>query len=318
VVKKKTAAPAPVVSASYNAVPFAIWLSEFKTEALGKGIPSALLEQAFRNISPNDTVVRLDRKQPEGKITFTQYKANTVNARRIAKGKALLAQHAALLKAIEAKYHVPPQIVVALWGIETEYGAVKGNFSLIQSLSTLAYEGRRADFFRGELMNALRILQDERVMGATLTGSWAGAMGHCQFMPSTYLKYAVDWDGDGHRDIWNSVPDALASIASYLHGIGWDGTQGWGIAVKLPQGFPQAEADLYKAKPLRYWRDKGVATRDGKRLPGLDTTQTYVMFPGTPEEGAYMVTQNYHKLLEWNRSRYFANAVGALADAIQH
>lgn len=306
----------PVVpSVVYNEVPFPVWLQEFQIEAKRKGIPQNILDDAFRGVMPNDEVVRLDRKQPEDKISWTQYKSGTaLNGRRIAKGRALMAEHGPLLKQISDHYKVPANIIVALWGTETEYGSNKGNFSLIQSLTTLAYEGRRAAFFRQELLNALQMIRDERVVGAALTGSWAGAMGHCQFMPSSYLKYAVDWDRDGHRDIWNSVPDALASIANYLHQSGWDGNVGVALPITLPANFPPLEADLYKAQTLQYWRDKGVATVDGKQLPGNGRAKGYVMYPGTPQEEAYLVTDNYHVLLKWNRSRYFASSVSLLAD----
>lgn len=312
-------APKPVVpvSAQYNSMPFAVWLDQFKAEAVTKGIPPMIVEDAFRGMAPNDTVVRLDRKQPEDKISWTQYKTNTaLNSGRIARGKKQMKEHAELLKKISATYRVPAAVIVALWGTETEYGANKGNFSLIQSLTTLAYEGRRADFFRSELLNALQIMRDEKVMGATLTGSWAGAMGHCQFMPSSYLKYAVDWDRDGHRDIWNSVPDALASIANYLKQSGWNEHAGLQMKVTLPTGFPPERADLYKAQTIQHWRDAGVATADGKRIEGNSSEQTYVMFPGTPQEEAYMVTDNYHVLLKWNRSRYFASSVSLLAETL--
>lgn len=314
-----TRRPAVVAPATvqYNDKPFVLWLDEFKTEAANKGIRQNVIDDAFRNIQPNDTVVRLDRQQPENKISWTQYEGSAVNARRLAKGHELLLENLSLLKKIEAQYHVPPQIIIALWGIETEFGANKGNFSLIQSLTTLAYEGRRAEFFRAELINALKIMQDENVMGGTLTGSWAGAMGHCQFMPSTYLAHAVDWNRDGHRDIWNSTEDTLASIASYLHASGWDDSLPWGMKVTLPANFPEKDADLYKAQPLKHWRDRGVATADGKRLPGGDSTKMYLMFPGTPDEEAYLVSDNYHVLLEWNRSRYFATSVGLISDGIK-
>lgn len=316
-VLRPTPKPAVAQAAQYNPVPFAVWLDQFKAEAVTKGISPVIVEDAFRGIAPNDTVVRLDRKQPEDKISWTQYKTNTaLNAGRIARGKKQMAQHATLLKKISATYHVPASVIVALWGTETEYGANKGNFSLIQSLTTLAYEGRRADFFREELLNALKIMHDERVMGSALTGSWAGAMGHCQFMPSSYLKYAVDWDRDGHRDIWNSVPDALASIANYLHKSGWNGNAGLQTAVKLPAGFAPEQADLYKSQTIQHWRSTGITDAGGKPLSGKANEQTYMMFPGTPAEGAYMVTDNYHVLLKWNRSRYFASSVSLLAETL--
>lgn len=312
-------APKPVapISAQYNDKPFALWLTEFKAEAIAKGVPQATVEDAFRGIVPNDTVVTLDRKQPEDKISWTQYKTGTaLNATRIARGRKQMVEHAQLLKKISATYNVPASVIVALWGTETEFGANKGNFSLIQSLTTLAYEGRRADFFRGELLNALHIMRDEKVMGSALTGSWAGAMGHCQFMPSSYLKYAVDWNHDGHRDIWNSVPDALASIANYLHQSGWDGRVGLQTPVKLPAGMTLPNESLYTATTIKNLRNQGIATVNGQRLEGSDGTKVYLMNPGTTDEEAYMVTDNYHVLLKWNRSRYFASSVSLLADAL--
>lgn len=312
-------APKPVapVSAQYNDKPFALWLDEFKAEAISKGVPQAIVEDAFRGVVPNDTVVTLDRKQPEDKISWTKYKTGTaLNATRIARGRKQMAEHAELLKKISATYNVPASVIVALWGTETEFGSNKGNFSLIQSLATLAYEGRRAEFFRAELLNALQIMRDERVMGSALTGSWAGAIGHCQFMPSSYLKYAVDWDRDGHRDIWNSIPDALASIANYLHQSGWNGREGLQTAVTLPAGMTLPNDSLYTATTIKNLRNQGIATASGQRLPGNDNAKVYVMNPGLPEEEAYMVTDNYHVLLKWNRSRYFASSVSLLADAL--
>lgn len=296
--------------------PFALWLDEVKGDALRDGIPQKVVDSALTGIAPNETVIKLDRKQPEGKITFSQYRTNTVNSGRIARGKARMGEQAALLNAISKRYKVQPQVIVALWGVETEFGANKGNFSLMQSLATLAYEGRRADFFRAELLAALHIAADEKVMGSSLTGSWAGAMGHCQFMPSTYLKYAVDWNDDGHRDIWNSVPDALASIANYLNGIGWNADLPWGYKVALPADFTEAEADLYTSKTVDYWKKRGVTLPNGKPLTGKADTPMYVMYPGKPEEGAWIVSENYHVLLKWNRSRYFAHAVGLLSDEL--
>lgn len=297
-------------------MPFALWLEEVKAEALKGGISQKVVNDSLTGIAPDETVVRLDRKQPEGKITFSKYRANVVNDKKLARGHARMGEHAALLSAVSKRYHVQPEVIVALWGVETDYGAIKGNFSLMQSLATLAYEGRRADFFRSELLAALRIASDEKVMGGTLTGSWAGAMGHCQFMPSTYLKYAVDWNEDGHRDIWNSIPDAMGSIANYLHSIGWNDKLPWGYMVALPADFRDEEADLYQSKPISYWNKRGVTLPTGKPLPGKASTPMYVMYPGTPAEGAWIVSENYHVLLKWNRSRYFAHVVGLLSDEL--
>lgn len=300
----------------YNEKPFALWLEEFKAQAVAKGIPEKLVSDAFMGVAPDDMVVKLDRKQPEDKITFTKYKAGVLNAARIRQGRERMAEFHDLLKQISARYHVQPEVIVALWGMETSYGANKGNFSLIESLATLAYEGRRAELFRTELLNALEMLRDEHVLATAVTSSWAGAMGHCQFMPSSYLKYAVDWNHDGHRDIWNSEEDALASIANYLHSEGWDGTQPIGIHVDFPADFTIAEADLYKPQSIEYWRKRGLTMPDGSPLVNLKG-KIYAMYPGKPGEGSYLVTENYHQLLKWNRSRYFATSVQLLADAVK-
>lgn len=298
-----------------NAKPFGLWLEEFKAEAIRAGIPGKVAEDALAGIAPDERVVELDQRQPEDKVSFGQYSAGIVSNRRVKEGRQHFKQYEALLQKISAQYHVPPHYIIALWGIETHYGSNKGNFQVIPSLATLAYEGRRAEFFRRELLNALVMLRDQKMLADTLIGSWAGAMGHCQFMPSSYLKYAVDWDGDGHKDIWNSLPDAFASIANYLHQSGWQEDVSWGRQVLPPQDLKLVEADLYAPKPMDYWRKRGVANLDGTPLKG-DVKSLYLMYPGTPEEGAWLVTENYHVLLKWNRSRYFASSVGMLADEI--
>jgi membrane-bound lytic murein transglycosylase B len=301
---------------AYNNKPFALWLEEFKAEAVQHGIPRKLVDDAFLGVAPDDMVVKLDRKQPEDKISFSKYKTGVLNPTRITQGRALMQEYHGELAAISKTYHVKPQVIVALWGMETSYGANKGNFSLIESLATLAYEGRRAEFFRAELMNALEMLRDDRVLASAVTSSWAGAMGHCQFMPSSYLKYAVDWNGDGHRDIWNSVPDALASIANYLHSEGWNDNDPIGVAVMFPRDFTAADADLYQAKPIDYWQKRGITKLNGAPLTQKKDVKVYAMYPGTPDEGEYLVYPNYHILLKWNRSRYFATSVQLLADAL--
>lgn len=300
---------------------FARWLADFKAKAAEQGIPAPILEDALTGIEPDEQVVTLDQKQPENKITLTKYLSNTLPDRRIAKGKRMMAEYHDTLHAIGKKYGVQPKYIVALWAIESDYGNNKGEFSVIQSLATLAYEGRRAEFFGKELMAALRVLERERMRSDELSGSWAGAMGDCQFMPSTYLNFAADGNGDGKRDIWNSPPDIFASIANYLHSLGWNPKQGWGRPVVLPDDFEKSEADINIGKPSSYWRQRGLEygrideRHGGGKVPDTATI-LYAMYPGTEDEGAYLVTENYKALLQWNRSRYFATAVGTLADAI--
>lgn len=295
---------------------FAQWLVGFKENARSQGVSQKTIEQAFDGMEPDERVVALDQKQPENKVTLTQYLANTITRRRIAKGKAMMVEHRATLKKISARYGVQPQYIVALWGIESDFGRNKGNFSVVRSLTTLAYEGRRADFFGKELMAALTILDKEHMRSDELLGSWAGAMGDCQFMPSTYLNYAADGNGDGHRNIWHSPPDVFASIASYLHALQWDTKQDWGKRITVPANFTPADADIAVGKTATEWNKLGLVYAKNKKSP-MGQQLLYAMYPGTEEEGAFLVTTNYKALLQWNRSRYFATAVGTLADAIK-
>lgn len=294
---------------------FSQWLAEFSAVAAKQGISPEISKQVLSQAFEDVSVVHLDRKQPEGKISFTQYRKNILSPDRIRKGRSYLHIHRALLNDIAKHYGVEPQYILALWGIETNFGGYTGNFNIIPSLATLAYEGRRAEFFQGELIAAMKMVQNENVALSTMIGSWAGAMGQCQFMPSSYLKYAVDWDKDGKKDIWGSLPDVFASIANYLKTEGWDGSLRWGRAVQLPAGLKLVHEDLYTKLPLSEIAAKGVRAADGSALPVRDV-EAYLMHPGEPHEGAFVVYENYHVLLHWNKSRYFATNVGLLADAI--
>jgi len=293
---------------------FADWLVAFKESAVLQGIPQEVANKVASYAFEDASVVHLDRKQPEGSISFTKYRSNILSADRIQKGQRLYVQHREVLADISAHYGVPAKIIVALWGIETNYGGYTGNFNIIPSLATLAYEGRRADFFQGELLAAMKMVASG-ISPDTLIGSWAGAMGQCQFMPSSFLKYAVDWDKDGKKDIWNSLPDTFASIANYLKTEGWDGSLTWGRAVRIPANMTLVRESLYTPEKLADLSAKNVTNADGSPLPARDISG-YVMHPGMREEGTFLVYQNYHVLLHWNKSRYFATAVGLLADAI--
>jgi membrane-bound lytic murein transglycosylase B len=307
----------PALNLAYSAKPFGLWMDEFRANALSQGISQETLDRAAPLMTLDDRVVTLDRKQPESTLTFTEYKRNVLPQTRITKGRSLYWENRALLERIAKEYNVPANYIVALWGMETSFGANKGNFSIITSLTTLAYEGRRAEFFQAELVKALRILEDEKMYPEDLIGSWAGAMGHCQFMPSSFLKFAVDYDNDGRRDIWNSLPDAFASIANYLKNSGWNGNQSWGREVRIPANFDRALEDIEKLRPLAEWKRLGVTKADGSPLPDVDI-HAALIFAGrtTPDEGVYLIYPNYHVLLDWNRSRYFATSVGLLADHI--
>ncbi|MCE2926841.1 MAG: lytic murein transglycosylase [Rickettsiales bacterium] len=209
--------PAPPSDAAFNQ-----WLKGVKKEASSKGISKATIDDALTGIAHDDRVIRLDRRQPETKLTLEEYLAKVISDQRINRGRELLAEHRALLEPISQKYGVASEFIVALWGIETSYGNNTGSFSVIESLATLAYDGRRSQYFRGELMNALRIIEEDHISAYAMEGSWAGAMGQCQFMPSSFLAYAVDYNGDGKRDIWNTEADVFASIANYLNQHGWN------------------------------------------------------------------------------------------------
>jgi membrane-bound lytic murein transglycosylase B len=294
---------------------FATWLQQFEAETLAEGMPADAVENVLALAYENQTVVKLDQKQPEGKISFSQYRSNILSADRIKKGRAAMQQNRQVLSDISAHYGVPANMILALWGVETNYGGYTGNFNIIPSLATLAYEGRRAEFFKAELRAAISMVAEEKIAPKDLLGSWAGAMGQCQFMPSSFRKYAVDWDKDGRKDIWHSLPDTFASIANYLHTEGWNAQLRWGRAVQIPQGMTLDHESLYKSVKLADLAKSGVQLPGGGALPQLDV-EGYIMHPGTPDEGAFLVYQNYHVLLHWNKSRYFATAVGLLADAI--
>lgn len=292
---------------------FDTWLKTFKAEAATKGIARRTLESAFAGVTPNPRVVELDQKQPEGRITFSRYFQNVVPP-RIERGRKMLAENADLLNRVAGTYGVPSRVVVALWGVETSFGVNQGKFSLVRSLATLAYEGRRAEFFRGELLNALTIMEQEGYGPEKMVGSWAGAMGQCQFMPSSYLKWAVDFDGDGHRDIWATRADVFASAANYLKQNGWVPGEGWGRRVMAPARLSASLVGLETKKTLAEWQALGVRLPDGGNLPAANLTASLIN-PG--DEGNYwLVYENFRVIMRWNRSTYFAMSVLSLADEI--
>jgi membrane-bound lytic murein transglycosylase B len=242
-----------------------------------------------------------------------------VNQNRIHEGREKLAQHRKLLNKVANTYGVPPQYIVALWGIETSYGKITGGFDILSALATLAYEGRRASFFEKELIAALKILQGGHAGTDRLLGSWAGAMGQCQFMPSSYHRYAVDGDGDGDVDIWNSLPDVFASMANYLKTEGWNDDLRWGRAVVAPRAIPESLYGRDNMRPLSEWRRRGVMQASGAPLPvpadGSDPMAGLVAPDGVGGP-SFLIYENYNVIMHWNRSTYFATSVGLLADAI--
>ena len=294
---------------------FAEWRDGVRSEALSLGISAATFDAAFAGVEPIPRVIELDRSQPEVTLTFAQYVERVVPESRVAKGRELLAKHRDLLEPIGRTYGVPPRFIVALWGIETNFGQYLGGFPVIASLATLAHDGRRSAYFRQELMHALRILEDGHITPEAMMGSWAGAMGQSQFMPSSFVNYAVDHDGDGRRDIWGTQGDVFASAANYLAQAGWHAGETWGRRVALPAGFDDELIGLEVTKTLAEWQALGLRRADGSDLPQAAMSGSVVL-PGGEEGPAYLVYGNYRTIMRWNRSYYFATSVGLLADRI--
>jgi len=294
---------------------FQDWVAALREEALSRKISPRTLDVALGDLEILERVVELDRDQPEFTLTFDQYLDRIITERRVRTGREMLREHRALLEDLRDRYGVQPRFVVALWGIESDFGRRTGSFSVIDALATLAYDGRRGAFFRQELLDALTILDEGHIERAKMLGSWSGAMGQPQFMPSSFRRFAVDYDGDSRRDIWGSVPDALASAANYLAASGWRGDLIWGREVRLPDAFDEALVGRGKRRPIAQWQALGVRRRDGSDLPSADLEGAIVR-PDGDSGRAYLVYANYAALLKWNRSDFFATTVGLLSDSI--
>ena len=291
------------------------WLDGVRAEGLRRGLKPATLESALSGIALIPRVIELDRHQPEFTLTFKQYMNRVVSARRVKKGRRKLRENRALLKAIGAKYRVQPRFIVALWGIETDFGRISGGFKVIPALVTLAYDGRRSAYFRRELFHALTIIDEGHITAKRMMGSWAGAMGQNQFMPSSFVKFAVDHDGDGRRNIWSDPGDVFASTANYLSQAGWRGDQTWGREVRVPDGFDPALMGLKVKKRISAWQRLGVRRPGGGNLPTRDLVASLVQ-PKQDDSPVYIIYDNYRAILRWNRAHLFATAVGRLADLI--
>lgn len=290
------------------------WLQKTEQQAIADGVSPATVHAALDDFRPDERVIALDQKQPEGMITFATYWRHIVTPARVKKGAAIMRQYAADLRVISMRTGVPPQMIVALWGLESSFGANMGNYETVNALATLTWQGRRATFFRNELFAALHILDQNHMDASQLRGSWAGAMGQCQFMPTTYLKYAVDGDNDGRRDIWGDPQDVMASIANYLAAEGWTHGQGWGREV-TPGDIDFSETGIDKPHMLSEWVGGGVRAVTAPPLP-RDTTRAALLEPDGAGGPAFLAYDNLHALLRWNRSTYFAVSAGLLADAI--
>jgi membrane-bound lytic murein transglycosylase B len=310
-------APLALADASFDQ-----WLTQLRKDALADGISDATLDAALKDVKLIERVIELDRSQPEFTLTFAQYLERVVPVSRQNRAKARFDEHRDLLKEIGQTYGVQPRFVVALWGIETDFGRVQGGFKVIPALVTLAYDGRRSEFFRKELMDALHIIEEGHISAEEMNGSWAGAMGQSQFMPSSFRQYAQDYDKDGHKDIWTTQSDVFASAANYLKSVGWQDDMTWGREVKLPSSGvaspdkAMALHDNKTKKSLPEWAKLGVLSADGSALP-TRPLQARLVLPDGADGPAYLVYANYEAILRWNRSNYFAIAVGTLADSIR-
>jgi membrane-bound lytic murein transglycosylase B len=296
---------------------FLEWLEGVRMEARTQGISDAILDKSLADTAPIPRIIELDRNQPESTITFTNYINRIVNATRVRIGRAKLDAHRKILDQVGQEFGVQPRFIVALWGIETNFGQFTGGFSVVDALATLAYDGRRSAYFRGELMKAFKILEEGHIAPEDMKGSWAGAMGQSQFMPSSFLAYARDHDGDGAKDIWNTQADVFASAANYLKNVGWNDDLTWGREVRLPPGFDASLAALDVVKKIGDWQQLGVRRTDGADLPAR-TIDASIILPGGQGQPAFMIYDNYRATLRWNRSHYFATAVGLLSDRIAY
>ncbi|KPP84384.1 MAG: Membrane-bound lytic murein transglycosylase B [Rhodobacteraceae bacterium HLUCCO07] len=303
----------PVIST--RSASFQNWLAGFRNRAIAAGIPGHVLDDALSGIRYNTDVIEKDRTQNEFTKTVWVYLDSAASDARIAAGKKALQQHRALLDRIEARYGVEKEILTAIWGLESAYGSYRGTIPTIEALATLAHDGRREAFFEGQLLDALRILADGDARPADLRGSWAGAMGHTQFMPSSYLAHAEDFTGDGRRDIWGDDPaDALASAAAYLRANGWQTGQPWGIEVTLPKGFNHMLARRELEKLPSQWANLGVRAADGARIP--DHGPASILLPGGHNGAAFMIFRNFEVLESYNTADAYVIGVGHLADRI--
>ena len=294
---------------------FSAWLATLKRDALSRGISETLFDRAFAGVEPIERIIELDRRQPEFTQTFWKYLDGRITRTRIERGRELLAKNRAILDRISAQYGVQPRFLVSFWALESNFGDHTGKISIIGALATLAYDARRSEFFREQLLAALTVMQRGDIP-VDAEGSWAGAMGQTQFIPTTYRDYAVDGDGDGRRDLWNSLPDIFASSANYLSRAKWDGTKTWGREVRLPSGFDIELAGLNTRKKLSDWQELGIRRIEGGDLPAVDIEASLIL-PSGHEGPAFLVYQNFRTTLVWNRSIFYAIAVGHLADRLE-
>jgi membrane-bound lytic murein transglycosylase B len=291
---------------------FADWRQAMRGEAIAAGIDAALFDRVFADVTLDPAVLKADSSQPEFTRPVWEYLDGAVSSSRIGRGRVLLAQHNTVLQRIEQQYGVEAQILVAIWGLESNFGNNIGSHSVIRSLATLAYDGRRQGFWRAQLLAALQILQNGDVPSERMIGSWAGAMGQTQFMPTTYNQHAVDFDGDGKRDLWSSSTDALASAAHYLQASGWQRGQPWGFEVSLPNDFDYALADPDQRRTLAEWAELGI--RPLAPTGTAANARASLQLPAGHQGPAFLLLDNFRSILKYNNSTSYALAIGLLAD----
>jgi membrane-bound lytic murein transglycosylase B len=315
VVASPTPAPAASVSGEVErSQKFSGWVAEFRTIARAAGIDEATLQVAFDKVRLIPRVIESDRAQPEFTRAVWDYLDGALSTQRIDRGRDKLLQLRPDVDTTTARYGVPAEVLVAIWGMESNYGSNVGDIPTIDALATLGFEGRREAWARGQLLAALKILQNRDIARAQMIGSWAGAMGQTQFLPSNFLAFAVDTDGDGRRDIWGSVADVMASTANFLARSGWQAGQPWGIEVRLPPGFDYARADADVQQPATTWADEGVQAMDGAPLPALEGSS--ILLPASARGPAFLVGPNFRTILRYNNSTSYALAVGLLAQRL--
>ncbi len=294
---------------------FGVCITDFQEQARKESISERVIVDVLGNLQPQNRVIELDKSQPEFVQTFAHYFNLRVSQSRIDKGRELYNQHREFLAALTDEYGVPGQYLIAFWGLETNFGGYLGTMPTLDSLATLACDPRRSAFFTSELMVALQLLERESLSPDEMEGSWAGAMGHTQFMPSSYWQYAVDGDGDGQINLWASEQDALASGANFLQDLGWNRNERWGREVKLPTDFSYLEAGLENTRSLDAWSAVGLLQTNGTTLPQAHMNGS-VLVPAGHTGPAFLVYDNFSVIMKWNRSESYAIAVGRLADRI--
>lgn len=305
----------PLPSKADDEAGFQVWRKEFAAKAHTAGLTQSTIKNHLLTTQFSETVIKLDRKQPENKLGWREYLNNAITQTKIQRGRKAYGEHRSLINKIGAHYKVDPEVIVALWGMETEFGKNCGNIDTLDALATLAYEGRRHEFFEGELLTLLKLIQKGEIHAKDLKGSWAGAMGQTQFMPSSFEKYAVDYNKDGYKDIWHTPSDVFASIANYLAQNQWQYKSVSITPAEIPVRFDPRQADLAVTKSISEWASLGVTPKTRELAP--TTPATLLALDKEKQEDYVLVFHNFRVLLDWNYSRLFAGATLHLASALK-